>query len=134
MTKDNERIADWDETANYKGSDYIGKVGIELSYEQELHGTTGVRGRRSRFRQPRHSHTEAPAPVAGDNLTLSLDIELQRPPRRRSAIAAARSSRSTRTRATCSRSYRSGFGRTCSSTGIDAANWGAGTNRPTSRC
>src|ERR1043166_5556817 len=39
--KDVERIADWDETANYKGSDYIGKVGIELSYERELHGTTG---------------------------------------------------------------------------------------------
>ena len=40
--KDVERIADWDETANYKGSDYIGKVGVELSYERELHGTTGV--------------------------------------------------------------------------------------------
>src|SRR5436305_13473021 len=39
--KDVERIADWDEVANYKGSDYIGKVGVELSYEQELHGTTG---------------------------------------------------------------------------------------------
>src|SRR5215468_9585014 len=33
--KDLERIEDWDETANYKGSDYIGKVGIELSYERE---------------------------------------------------------------------------------------------------
>jgi hypothetical protein len=40
--RDLERIAGWEETANYKGSDYIGKVGIELSYERELHGTTGV--------------------------------------------------------------------------------------------
>ena len=40
--RDVERIAEWEETANYKGSDYIGKVGIELSYERELHGTTGV--------------------------------------------------------------------------------------------
>ena len=40
--RDIERIASWDETANYKGSDYIGKVGVELSYERELHGTTGV--------------------------------------------------------------------------------------------
>ena len=40
--RDVERIAEWDETANYKGTDYIGKVGIELSYERELHGTTGV--------------------------------------------------------------------------------------------
>jgi len=76
--KDNERIADWDETANYKGSDYIGKVGIELSYERELHGTTGVedvevdsggRAVRTLKRQP---------PIAGNNLTLSLDIELQK--------------------------------------------------------
>ena len=40
--RDVERIDEWDETANYKGSDYIGKVGVELSYERELHGTTGV--------------------------------------------------------------------------------------------
>ncbi|MDQ2918010.1 MAG: penicillin-binding protein 2 [Pseudomonadota bacterium] len=75
--KDNERIADWDETANYKGSDYIGKVGVELSYERELHGTTGVedvevdaggRAVRTLKRTP---------PVAGNNLTLSLDIRLQ---------------------------------------------------------
>jgi len=76
--KDNERIAGWEETANYKGSDYIGKVGIELSYERELHGTTGVedvevdsggRAVRTLKRQP---------PIAGNNLTLSLDIELQK--------------------------------------------------------
>ena len=75
--KDNERIAGWEETANYKGSDYIGKVGIELSYERELHGTTGVedvevdsggRAVRTLKRQP---------PIAGNNLTLSLDIALQ---------------------------------------------------------
>ena len=28
-------------TANYKGSDFIGKIGLEESYERELHGTTG---------------------------------------------------------------------------------------------
>jgi len=75
--KDNERIAAWDETANYKGSDYIGKVGVELSYERELHGTTGVedvevdaggRAVRTLRRTP---------PTAGNNLQLSLDIRLQ---------------------------------------------------------
>ena len=40
--RDVARIDEWGETANYKGSDYIGKIGIELSYERELHGTTGV--------------------------------------------------------------------------------------------
>src|SRR5437660_3065816 len=75
--KDVERIEGWDETANYKGSDYIGKVGVELSYERELHGTTGweevdvdANGRavRTLSRTP---------PVSGNNLKLSLDIKLQ---------------------------------------------------------
>jgi len=74
---DVERIDDWDETANYKGSDYIGKVGLELSYERELHGTTGVeevevdaggRAVRTLSRTP---------PISGNNLKLSLDIKLQ---------------------------------------------------------
>src|SRR6187397_1199497 len=75
--RDLTRIDEWSETANYKGSDYIGKIGIELSYERELHGTTGVedvevdsggRAVRTLKRQP---------PIAGSNLTLSLDIALQ---------------------------------------------------------
>ena len=75
--RDVERIDEWDETANYKGSDYIGKVGLELSYERELHGTTGVeevevdaggRAVRTLSRTP---------PTSGNNLKLSLDIRLQ---------------------------------------------------------
>src|SRR2546422_2223437 len=75
--KDLERIAEWDEAANYKGSDYMGRVGVELSYERELHGTTGweevevdANGRavRTLSRTP---------PVSGNNLRLSLDIKLQ---------------------------------------------------------
>src|SRR5262249_39709629 len=75
--KDVERIEDWGETANYKGSDYIGKVGLELSYERELHGTTGFeevevdaggRAVRTLSRTP---------PISGNNLKLSLDIKLQ---------------------------------------------------------
>ncbi len=75
--KDVQRIEDWHETANYKGSDYIGKVGVELSYERELHGTTGWeevevdsggRAVRTLSRTP---------PTSGNNLQLSLDIKLQ---------------------------------------------------------
>src|SRR5205823_8868337 len=33
--KDLARIDDWGDTANYKGSDYLGKVGLESSYERE---------------------------------------------------------------------------------------------------
>jgi penicillin-binding protein 2 len=75
--RDVEKIAEWDATANYKGTDYIGKVGLELSYERELHGTTGweevevdAAGRavRTLSRRP---------PVAGNNLRLSIDMKLQ---------------------------------------------------------
>jgi penicillin-binding protein 2 len=75
--RDVERIDEWNDTANYKGSDYIGKVGLELSYERELHGTTGVeevevdangRAVRTLSRTP---------PISGNNLRLSLDIKLQ---------------------------------------------------------
>ena len=75
--RDLVRIEEWGESANYKGSDYIGKVGIELSYERELHGTTGVEevevdsgGRAVRT-------LSRVAPVSGNDLTLTLDIKLQ---------------------------------------------------------
>ncbi|MBP8298422.1 MAG: penicillin-binding protein 2, partial [Burkholderiales bacterium] len=75
---DVERIEVRNETANYKGSDYIGKVGIELSYESELHGTTGLEevevdagGRAVRL-------VSRTPPISGNNLQLSLDIKLQK--------------------------------------------------------
>jgi penicillin-binding protein 2 len=75
--EDLDRIENRDETANYKGSDYIGKVGIELSYESELHGTTGLEevevdawGRAVRV-------VSRTPPISGNNLQLSLDIKLQ---------------------------------------------------------
>ncbi|HEY4697439.1 MAG TPA: penicillin-binding protein 2 [Gallionella sp.] len=63
--------------ANYRGSDYIGKTGLEQSYESDLHGTTGIEqvevdagGRAVRML----SHT---APVSGNTLVLSMDAKLQ---------------------------------------------------------
>jgi penicillin-binding protein 2 len=74
---DLQRIEKREETANYKGSDYIGKVGIELSYENELHGTTGLEevevdagGRAVRV-------VSRTPPTSGNNLRLTLDIKLQ---------------------------------------------------------
>lgn len=64
--------------ANYRGTDYIGKSGVEATYERELHGTTGLEqveidaaGRGIRTL----SHTPA---VSGDNVVLTLDMRLQR--------------------------------------------------------
>ncbi|SAL24961.1 penicillin-binding protein [Caballeronia peredens] len=62
---------------NYKGTDYVGKIGVEQSYETELHGLTGFEevevtagGRPVRTM----SRTQA---TPGNNLVLSLDIGLQ---------------------------------------------------------
>lgn len=75
--RDVQRIEERGDTANYRGSEYIGKSGLELSYEHELHGTTGVEqveinagGRAMRLL----SRTPA---AAGNDLELALDIELQ---------------------------------------------------------
>jgi penicillin-binding protein 2 len=63
--------------ANYRGSDYIGKTGLEQYYERYLHGTTGVEevevdsgGR------PVRTLSSTPA-VSGHNLVLHLDARLQ---------------------------------------------------------
>lgn len=74
---DIQQLEDDDQLANYRGSDYIGKAGIEQSYEKQLHGTTGFeqvevdaggRGVRVLSRTP---------PVSGNSLQLTLDAKLQ---------------------------------------------------------
>jgi penicillin-binding protein 2 len=76
-TRDLETIEKHDQVANYKGSDHIGKTGLEQKYEFQLHGETGYeqveidaggRAVRSLART---------APVTGNNLTLTLDAKLQ---------------------------------------------------------
>ncbi len=74
---DLEQLDKDDNLANYRGSDHIGKIGIEQSYESELHGTTGIeqmevdaggRGVRVLSRIP---------PVSGNDLVLTIDSKLQ---------------------------------------------------------
>jgi penicillin-binding protein 2 len=75
--RDQERIDKLPDAADYNGTQYIGKVGVEQSYESELHGSTGYEevettagGRAVR----RLSSTPA---SPGNNLVLSIDIKLQ---------------------------------------------------------
>jgi penicillin-binding protein 2 len=76
-TRDVERLEEKGVDANYKGTDFIGKAGLEASYQDELHGTTGFeqveidaagRGIRTLSRTPAQP---------GNNVTLSIDIKLQ---------------------------------------------------------
>ncbi|MDO8787173.1 MAG: penicillin-binding protein 2 [Sulfuritalea sp.] len=75
---DLEKIEARDEEANYRGTEHFGKTGLEQHYEFELHGNTGFEqvevdagGRAVRT-------LARTAPVAGNNLTLTVDAELQR--------------------------------------------------------
>ncbi|WP_300449196.1 penicillin-binding protein 2 [Accumulibacter sp.] len=75
--RDMEVIEESEQAANYKGTDHIGKTGIEQKYEFELHGETGYEqveidagGRAIR-------NLSRTAPVQGNNLTLTLDSRLQ---------------------------------------------------------
>ncbi len=79
--KEAKAIEDDEDTAlaaNYNGTDYIGKEGLEKSYERQLHGQTGYEEveRSSRGRAIRTLSRRAPVP--GSNLILSIDIELQK--------------------------------------------------------
>lgn len=63
--------------SNYKGSDHVGKSGVEQFYEHQLHGTTGFQqvetdadGRAVRV-------ISSSSPVSGSNLILSIDSKLQ---------------------------------------------------------
>jgi penicillin-binding protein 2 len=72
------RIQDSEDEANYRGTEHIGKLGIEQSYESQLHGTTGFEQMETsaggRAVRKLSSHPAVP----GDNMVLSLDIKLQK--------------------------------------------------------
>jgi penicillin-binding protein 2 len=73
-------MEDWDEDkqANYRGTDYIGKLGIEQSYEEQLHGITGVEqvetSAGGRAMRKLASHPATP----GNTVVMSIDIKLQK--------------------------------------------------------
>src|SRR2546426_2099848 len=76
-TQDQAKLEDDGVGANYRGTDYIGKSGVEATYESELHGTTGFeqveidaagRGIRTLSRT---------ASQPGTNITLTLDMRRQ---------------------------------------------------------
>ncbi|MBX9871159.1 MAG: penicillin-binding protein 2 [Burkholderiaceae bacterium] len=70
---------DWDEEdqANYRGTDYIGKLGVEQSFEKHLHGITGFeRVETSAGGRAVRKLASTPA-KPGNNVVLSIDVKLQ---------------------------------------------------------
>ena len=75
--EEESQLEENDQAANYRGTDYIGKTGLEQSYESDLHGTTGIEqvevdagGRAVRM-------VSRTAPVSGNTLILSIDAKLE---------------------------------------------------------
>ena len=76
--REKERIEEEDENGNYRGTEYIGKLGVEQSYERELHGITGVQQvETSAGGRAIRSLSSHPA-IPGRNVVLSIDIQLQK--------------------------------------------------------
>ena len=72
-----EAIESSDDEGNYRGTDYIGKLGVEQSFEQQLHGTTGVdQMETSAGGRAVRKLASSPA-TPGDTVMLSIDIKLQ---------------------------------------------------------
>ncbi|MBP3979557.1 penicillin-binding protein 2 [Acidovorax sp. JG5] len=72
------RIQDSDDEANYRGTEYIGKLGIEQSYEAALHGTTGVEQMETSAGGRAVRKLSSRAATPGDSVMLSIDIKLQK--------------------------------------------------------
>ena len=78
--REKEQIEDWPEEdqANYRGTDYIGKLGAEQHYERELHGVTGFeRVETSAGGRAVRSLAHTPA-TPGNTVVLAIDIQLQK--------------------------------------------------------
>jgi penicillin-binding protein 2 len=64
--------------AEYQGSSHIGKIGIESSYEVQLHGKTGYAEIETNAQARAIRTVNAVEPTPGANLYLTLDIDLQK--------------------------------------------------------
>lgn len=79
-TREKALIREWPEArqTNYRGTQYIGKAGIEYQYESVLHGQSGFEQvETTANRQPVRTLNSTPA-TAGSDVFLTLDASLQK--------------------------------------------------------
>ncbi|WP_295624401.1 penicillin-binding protein 2 [uncultured Nitrosomonas sp.] len=75
--QDLEQLENSGELHNYRGSHHIGKIGIEQSYEKQLHGVTGFEEVETDAAGRSIRVLSRTPPTPGNNLILTLDIGLQ---------------------------------------------------------
>ena len=76
--REKERIEDSDDAANYRGTDYIGKLGVEQSFESTLHGQTGFERMETSAGGHAVRRLNSHPATPGNTVMLSLDIKLQK--------------------------------------------------------
>jgi penicillin-binding protein 2 len=78
--REKEQIEDWpdEQQVNYKGTEYIGKLGVEQSFEQQLHGITGVEEVETSAGGRAVRKLASNPATPGNTIQLSIDIKLQK--------------------------------------------------------
>ena len=71
---------DWsdEDQTNYRGTEYIGKLGVEQSFEAQLHGTTGVDSMETSAGGRAVRKLASSPSTPGNTVKLSIDIKLQK--------------------------------------------------------
>jgi penicillin-binding protein 2 len=72
-----EKIEDGESPENYRGTEYIGKLGIEQSHEADLHGITGVEEIETSAGGRAMRRLASNPATPGHTIKLSIDIKLQ---------------------------------------------------------
>ena len=72
------KIEETEDAGNYRGTDYIGKLGVEQSYEAQLHGLTGVQQMETSAGGRAVRRLSSSQAVPGNSVVLSIDIKLQK--------------------------------------------------------
>ncbi len=73
-----EQLEESEEAANYRGTDYIGKLGVEQSFEAQLHGITGVDAMETSAGGRATRRLSSQPAIPGNSVRLSIDIKLQK--------------------------------------------------------
>ena len=78
--KEQDAMEEWSDEAqaNYRGTQFIGKLGVEQSFESELHGTTGVEELETSAGGHAVRLLDSKPATPGQSVVLALDIKLQK--------------------------------------------------------
>jgi penicillin-binding protein 2 len=77
-TAEKEKLEESEHAGNYRGTDFIGKLGVEQSYERQLHGLTGVHEMETSAGGRAVRRLRSSPAIPGNTVVLSIDIKLQK--------------------------------------------------------